>query len=158
MLDRMRALFGGERHAQRDEAAERDRLQLAAAALMVEGACSDGDFDESERNLIRDLLRDRFGLSAMDASELVEEGHKAVVESSETYGFTRVLKDELDADERIRVIEMLWEVAYADGHVHHYEANLVRRVAGLLFVADRDSGAARKRVEQRMRQTVQPPR
>ena len=53
-------------------------------------------------------------------------------------------------EERVKIIEMLWEVAYADGVVHHYEANLIRRINGLLYVSDRDSGAARKRVAARL--------
>ena len=84
---------------------------------------------------------------AVDAEALIEEGRGAVDESTELYGMIRVVRDHLAPEERIRIIEMLWEVAYADGDVDDYEANLVRRVAGLLYVPDRDSGAARKRVE-----------
>lgn len=57
-----------------------------------------------------------------------------------------MIKDRFDEKERIRLVEMLWEVVYADGQAHDYEANLLRRIAGLIYVADRDSGAARKRV------------
>jgi uncharacterized tellurite resistance protein B-like protein len=86
-------------------------------------------------------------MHAADAEALIQEGRGAVDESTELYGMIRVVRDHLAPEERIRIIEMLWEVAYADGSVDDYEANLVRRVAGLLYVPDRDSGAARKRVE-----------
>jgi len=123
-----------------------DDLHLAAAALLVETACMDGHVDEAELDTIAALLESRFGLNADEARTLIEAGHKAIADSGQLYGFTRIIKDRFSDEERIRLIEMLWEVAYADGHVHHYESSLVRRVAGLIYVTDRDSGAARKRV------------
>jgi uncharacterized tellurite resistance protein B-like protein len=56
-----------------------------------------------------------------------------------------VIKDSFDQEERVELMEMLWEVVYADGALHHLEANLMRRIAGLIFVPDRESGEARKR-------------
>jgi Tellurite resistance protein TerB len=67
--------------------------------------------------------------------------------STDFYQVTRIIKDRLEPDQRAAIIEMLWEVAYADGEVHDYEANLM--VAGLLHVEDRDAGEARRRVLQR---------
>ena len=60
------------------------------------------------------------------------------------------VKDGFDQEERIRLIEMLWEVAYADGELHDYEASLMRRITGLLYISDRDSGEARQRVLARL--------
>jgi len=79
-------------------------------------------------------------------AELIEEAEATVADANELYTLARTVKDGVDIDERTAIIEMLWEVAYADGEVHDYEANLVRRLAGLLYVSDRDSGEARKRV------------
>jgi uncharacterized tellurite resistance protein B-like protein len=76
----------------------------------------------------------------------VEQHHDA----NRVYAATRLIRDAFSDAERIDMMEMLWEVAYADGELHDYEANLVRRVAGLLYVRDRDSGIARKRVIERM--------
>jgi uncharacterized tellurite resistance protein B-like protein len=100
----------------------------------------------AEQATIAALLQNHFELSAQDTSDLMDEGRKAVADSNELYGFTRIIKDHFSEDERIRMIEMLWEVAYSDGQLHHFEANLVRRVAGLIYVSDRESGDARKRV------------
>jgi uncharacterized tellurite resistance protein B-like protein len=63
---------------------------------------------------------------------------------------TRAIVDRFDEAERVGMIEMLWEVVYADGRVDDYEANLLRRVGGLIYVSDRDRGEARKRVEARL--------
>ncbi len=125
-------------------------LQLATAALLVEAACMDGHFDQRERATIAALLAGQFGLAARDVAELVGEGQKAAQDSSQIYAFTRVVKDLFSDRERVRMIEMLWEVVYADGRVDEYESNLMRRVAGLLYVPDRESGEARKRVRQKL--------
>ena len=151
MIGRIRALLrgdgdglGGAGHHGTDE------LTLATAALLVEAAVMDGDFSQAERRTIGGLLVGRFGLDEAEVADALDAAGEAVRDSSQLYAFTRVIKDRFDHDERVRMIEMLWEVAYADGHVHDYEASLVRRVAGLVYVPDRESGEARKRVLQRL--------
>lgn len=135
----------------RDEpAGGESRIRLAAAALLVEAALLDGHMDEGERAHILDLLGGHFALDADQAAQLLAEAVAAVGDSVQLHGFTKAVKDNFDAGERIRLIEMLWQVAYADGHLHDYEANLVRRVAGLLYVPDQESGAARKRALARL--------
>lgn len=125
------------------------RLKLAAAALMVRAASLDGDFGAAERDTIRRLLRERFTLSADDTAALIAEADAMQEDSTQILPFTRALKDALDEAERIRLVEMLWEVVLADGVLHDYEANLMRRLAGLLYVSDQQSGAARLRVQTR---------
>jgi uncharacterized tellurite resistance protein B-like protein len=128
----------------------REELQLAAAALMVEAARMDDQFDPAERARIEALLAQRFGLAADEAQELLALAERTAAESVEWQGFTRVIKERLAPAERIGVIEMLWEVVYADGRLHDYEASLLRRVTGLLYVSDYESGEARKRVLARL--------
>ena len=78
------------------------------------------------------------------------KAQQAVHQSVELYGITRVLKDHLNHEERLELMEMLWQVIYADGFVHDYEANLVRRVAGLLYIPDKEVGLARKNAFERL--------
>ena len=120
-------------------------LQVAAAALLVEAAQMDADFDAVERRKILDLVRARFELTEVEAESLLELADHKVANASQLYSFTRVVKDNFDHEERVELIEMLWEVVYADGTLHDLEASLMRRIAGLIFVPDRESGAARKR-------------
>jgi uncharacterized tellurite resistance protein B-like protein len=127
-----------------------DEVQLATAALMVEAARLDSDFDEKERRAIETLLTERFDLDEEEVTYLIEAATIAADESNQLYGFARNIKDQFSSEERIQMIEMLWEVAYADGVLHDYEASLLRRVAGLIYVPDRDSGLARKRVLERL--------
>lgn len=145
MMRRLQALLTGDADAARDAGGE-DDVRVAAAALLVEAACMDGKVDSQERRVIAAVLAAHFGLGAEEAAALLAAAEKAVEGTEQIYAFTRVIKDSFSEDERVRMIEMLWEVAYADGTLHDYEANLVRRICGLIYVPDRLSGAARKRV------------
>lgn len=124
--------------------------QVAAAALMVEAARLDGSFETEERCTIGRLLVQRFSLPPVLAEQLLERAERSATESVAWQGFTRAIKEALAPEERIGIIEMLWEVAYADGELHDYEASLLRRVAGLLYVDDKASGEARLRVMERL--------
>jgi uncharacterized tellurite resistance protein B-like protein len=110
----------------------------------------DDTFDADERGRIGQLIQDRFGLSAAEAADLLAGAEQAASASVEWQGFTSAIKEGFDHAERVELIEMLWEVAYADGQLHDYEASLLRRIAGLLYVGDRESGEARKRVLARL--------
>ena len=116
---------------------------------MVEAARLDGSFSDVERTASA-LLVDRFQLSPWLAVELLARAERTATESVAWQGFTQAIKDGLAPEERIGVIEMLWEVVYADGQLHDYEASLLRRVTGLLYVSDRESGEARVRVMERL--------
>jgi uncharacterized tellurite resistance protein B-like protein len=146
MLDRIRRLLAGQPQEARFAAHSFAERQLAAAALMVEAATMDDTFDQTERVRIGQLIRERFELSAAEAEDLLAEAEHAASASVEWHGFTSAIKEGFDHGERVELIEMLWDVAYADGQLHDYEASLLRRIAGLLYVSDRESGEARKRV------------
>ena len=121
-------------------------LHLAAAGLLVEAATADADYGAGQRAVIVSLCRDQFGLTQADAEELVAEAEEEAKDTSELYGFTRTVREQMPPEERVQIIEMLWEVVYADGVLHDYEAGLLRRICGLIYVEDQESGAARKRV------------
>ena len=117
---------------------------------MVEAARLDEKFDEAERTAIATVVKRHFGLDDAEAAELIEAASEAQAESSQLLSFTRAVKDAYPPEERVEIIEMLWEVAYADGELHPYEANLLRRIGGLIYVSDRERGEARKRVLARL--------
>lgn len=151
MIKRFKALFGDKNPAK--HACGRlslEEYQVATAAVLVEAAQLDNHFDAEERAKIHDLVAHRFGLDSAEAEALIEAAEQAVAHAKPLHGFTRTIKDAFDHDARIELLEMLWEVAYADGRLHDYEASLIRRVTGLLHVSDRESGAARKRALERL--------
>lgn len=147
MLSRIKAFFADIEAPTNDAGRphQADELQLAAAALLVEAARMDDSFDAREMAKVKELLRARFGLEEDEAEGLLEAAESQVAESHQLFAFTRVVNARFSYEERIELMEMLWQVAYADGQLHDYEANLMRRVAGLIHVSDRDSGDARKR-------------
>jgi uncharacterized tellurite resistance protein B-like protein len=126
-----------------------DRLQIAVAALLVQAASMDDHFEAAERGAIEALLTSRFKLGRDSVGRLIAAAEAASSGTTQLYPFVRLVVERLDEGERIDLIEMLWEVAYADGVLHPDEDALVRRIAGLVYVSDRDRGEARKRVLER---------
>lgn len=152
MIDRIKRLFAaaGSLAPTPSPSDGFNELHLAAAALLAEVAMSDDGFDDDERAAIRGLVAGRFGLSQSEAAALVEAAEKRAADSTHLLRFTRVIKDNYTPQERIDLIEMIWEVVYADGVLHDHEHSLLRRIAGLIYVSDRDRGDARKRVVARL--------
>lgn len=121
--------------------------KLAAAALMVEVASHDGQFSRVEREHILHLLENKLGLSSADALELFVEALAAQNEANHMLGFTRKIKDHFDEAGREKILALLWEVVFVDGVEDPYESNLMRRVAGLLYISDKRSGQIRKKIQ-----------
>jgi uncharacterized tellurite resistance protein B-like protein len=147
-FDRLRAALDGTRGAAAGTP-KQDALQLASAALLVHAARIDGTKDGAELDRLSSLLRDRFDLDEAEVEQLLSSAREAAERSPQLFGFTQTINARFSHEERLELIEMLWEVVYADGEVHAYEANLMRRIAGLLHVPDPESGDARKRVLKR---------
>ena len=124
--------------------------EMAAATLLVEAASLDGSIGEPEMETIRRLVIERFEMNRQEAELLFAEAKKVQANSNQLVRFTKAVKDHYDEDERIELIEMLWEVVYADRVLHEYESNLMRRVGGLIYVSDRDRGLAARRVRRRL--------
>ena len=122
-----------------------DALATAVAALLIEAARMDDDFDAAERATIERLLAERFSLAPADVQALVAEAERTVRNSTQFFPFTQQICRRLAPEARVQIIEMLWEVAYADGVLDPQEDMLLRRIAGLIYVPDGERGAARKR-------------
>jgi len=125
-------------------------LRIAAAALLLDAASMDDHIEEVERAAIEGILIRQFGLGPAQARQLIATASAAQAESTQLLRFTRVVKDTMPLEDREKLMEWLWEVVYADGIEHNLEANLMRRIAGLIYVDDKSSGAARKRVRRRL--------
>ena len=152
MINRIKTLLAGEgaRKASVSETQAENEVQLAAAALLVEAAWQDETFDGAERARVLDLVRARFDLTAEEAGTLLTAAEKSVEDSTQILTFTRTIKDRFTPEERIEMVEMLWQVVYADGVLHDHEAALMRQIGGLVYVSDRDRGVARKRALARL--------
>lgn len=128
-------------------------LRLAVAALLVHCMAVDGEISASERAALRRLLERRYALSGDELERLVAEAKAAEAEAVDLYGFTSVIKRATSEEERIRLVEQLWEMAYADGESHEFEDNLLWRVSELLGVDRRTRIASRIAVAENAKAT-----
>ncbi len=132
--------------AQTAEPLADDDARLALTALLVRVARTDGIYDPAEASRIERIISTRYGLDAAGTTELRQQAEALEAEAPDTVRFTRAIKDAVSLEDRIGVIEALWDVVMADGVREDEENALLRLVANLLGVNDRDSNMARKRV------------
>lgn len=125
---------------------DEDDYRLAAAALLVHAAHIDGAITPPEKQKLRDMVKQRFDLDDDDADALILEATAAEQEAIDLYKFTARLNRTLDEKGRARMIEMMWQIAYADGVASEFEDNLIWRAADLLHVPRRERIALRNRV------------
>jgi uncharacterized tellurite resistance protein B-like protein len=123
--------------------------KLALAALLVRIARSDGTYAPIETARIEQALSRRYGLSPADATGLRREAERLEADAPDTVRFTRALKDAVAHDDRMSLMEAMWDVALADGTRDDDEEALMRLVANLLGLTDVDSAIARRRVNRR---------
>ena len=136
-------LTGGDKHPARFEETD---YRLAAAALMIHATTIEGPAKPVEQDRLRELLKARFALDDAATEELVEAATRAEHEAVDLYHFTSLINRSLDEEGRRGIVEMMWEVVFADGHVSEFEDNLMWRAADLLGVSSRDRIALRQRV------------
>ena len=120
--------------------------RLALTALLVRVARSDGDYAASEIIRITRIVEARYNLSHDAAEALRMDAETLESEAPDTVRFTRAIKDAVPYEERVAVIEALWQVALADGERESHEDSLLRLVSNFLGISDRDSALARQRV------------
>jgi uncharacterized tellurite resistance protein B-like protein len=147
MLEEIKRLFaelhGGGKHSSRFDA---DDYRVAAAALLVHVATLDHDLTGPARQKLGALLMAQFSLTEALTDELIAAAVAADREAVDFYHFTHLLMRTLDERARLRVVEMLWEMAIADGAISEFEDNVMWRVADLLAVSARDRITLRQQV------------
>ena len=142
----LRILTGSDDHAR---IVERNDPAFALAVLLIETARSDDRVTEREQRIIEQALARRFGLQPFETAHLVQAARQGAGQATDLYHFTRIVVQHFSEEERVGVIEMLWDVAYSDGALSGDEDTLIRRVAGLIYVSDRDRGEAKRRARER---------
>jgi len=129
------------------EAAEH-MLQLATAVMLVEVMRADTSFHEGEREAVRAALRDKFALSADEAQRLAELAEVTARDATDLFSFTSRINERFDMPQKLRMVEHMWRVAYADGHLGDHERHVLWRVADLLHVPQGAYAHARLRAQQ----------
>ena len=144
MIKKIQGLLGlGSEAASGDD--DVDDIQLAAAALLVEVATVDKDFDSAERARILAFVQERFALEEEVAAQLLAKAEAEVEGSVQLYAITSAIRQGLSYEDRVELMECLWHVAYADGDADSFEDQLMRRIGELIYVTDRDRGETRKK-------------
>lgn len=121
------------------------RPDLAVAALLIEAAQVDGSIPESERQVIRRLIRDHFHLPETESDTLLRIAEGEFAAALDDWVFTQAVRENFSMEERGTILEMLWQVVYADGTLVHFEDALLHRIAKALHLSDDEADAARER-------------
>src|SRR6201747_1098444 len=120
--------------------------RLAATALLVHVISIDGDPSEAEKRKLHSLIESRFGLDPGTADKLIASATLVEGEAVDLYHFTSVIMRSVNEEGRLRIVEMMWELVYADGQVSEFEDNVVWRAADLLAVSSRDRVELKHRI------------
>ena len=112
--------------------------RLAATALLIHVISLDGEPSDTEKRKLHALLEFRFGLDPGTADRLIADATLVEGEAVDLYHFTSIIMREVDEQGRLRIVEMMWELVYADGYVSEFEDNIVWRAADLLGISSRD--------------------
>lgn len=133
-----------------DQAGKHDQhsLQLATAALLFEMLRADHEEHPDEYAELERVLQDSFSLSAAETRQLAQLAEQEAADAVSLYQFTGLINQHFSAGEKVQLVEMLWQVAYADGRLDRYEEALVRKIAELLHVPHRDFIQAKHRVQE----------
>jgi uncharacterized tellurite resistance protein B-like protein len=140
MLDGLRQFIADvvSPHTHGDRAFDENGYQLAATALLIHVISLDGEPSDVEKRKLHSLIESRFGLDPGTADQLIRSATLAEGEAVDLYHFTSVIMREVNEEGRLRIVEMMWELVYADGAVSEFEDNVVWRAADLLGISSRD--------------------
>ncbi len=140
MLDGLRQFIADvvSPEAPRGRAFDDNDYRLAATALLVHVISLDGEPSAVESRKLHSLIESRFGLDRGTADKLIASATKVEGDAVDLYHFTSVIMRQLDEAGRLKIVEMMWEIAYADGAVSEFEDNVVWRAADLLGISSRD--------------------
>ncbi|HQR22585.1 MAG TPA: TerB family tellurite resistance protein [Burkholderiaceae bacterium] len=146
MLNALRDFF--DRHIAAPPAGEeRHSIQLATAALLVEVARIDSDTSAEERDVVLRAVRERFELPEGEASALIELAEAEMRQATDYFQFTSLVNRHFTPEQKLRIVELMWRVAYADAALSAHENHLMRRIGDLLHIPHGDFIAAKMRAQ-----------
>jgi len=119
---------------------------ILIASLLIHAAKIDDNYTNFEKEIIKKALMGLYKIKTNEADKLLELAEKKEQVSNQIIEFTREIKKN-SMEFRLKIIEILWKIVYSDGSSDSYESNLIRRVCGLLYISDRDSGMIKLKVK-----------
>ena len=136
-----------EENIQNDEV----KALYSIVALLVEAASIDGEIGNDEKNQIENILIERLNLDKIETEKILEQAISESEEQIEIWSKTNDIRKELDYEERLNIFELMWEIVLVDDVIDVFEAQLMRRVSGLLYISDIDSGNCKKRAIEKLK-------
>ena len=130
--------FGNQSSDSENQEEEKDIINNACAALLIETALADKVFNTEEIDSMKKTLREVYEIDEKDLDELISESEKKVSESTSLYEYTRLINDLCDYQDKLKLIQNLWAIAFADKHLDKYEEYLIRKISDLLYVSHSD--------------------
>ena len=124
--------------------------RILIISLLIHAARIDENYADSEKNIISKAIVDLYKIKPEEAAKLLELAEKKERESNQIVEFTREIK-KYTMEFRLKIIEIIWKIVYADGTNDNYESNLIRRICGLLYISDKDSGIIKKKIKNMMK-------
>jgi len=120
--------------------------RVLVVSLLIHAARIDENYTDSEKNIISKAIVNLYKIKSEEADKLIELAEKKEKESNQIVEFTREIK-KYSMEFRLKIIEIIWKIVYSDGTNDNYESNLIRRICGLLYVSDKDSGIIKKKIQ-----------
>jgi uncharacterized tellurite resistance protein B-like protein len=147
MLNSIRDFFDRHIGATPTSSAERHSIQLATAALLVEVARIDSQLTEAERAAVLRAVREKFEIPADEAASLIALAEAEMKQASDYFQFTSLVNRHFTQEQKLRIIELMWRVAYADAELSAHENHLMRKIGDLLHIPHGDYIAAKMRAQ-----------
>ena len=123
-----------------------DYKNILVAALLIHAAKVDENYSDIEKKIIKEALINLNNINSDQAEELMKLAEKKEEESNQMLEFTREIKKH-PMEFRLKIIEIIWKIVYSDGTNDNYESNLIRRICGLLYISDKDSGIIKNKIK-----------
>ena len=114
-------------------------------ALLIHAAKIDENYTENEKKIIKKVIMDLNEVSSNQADELLKLAEKKERESNQIIEFTKEIK-KYSMEFKLKIVEIIWKIVYSDGTNDDYESNLIRRICGLLYISDKDSGIIKEKI------------
>ncbi|HSR63688.1 MAG TPA: TerB family tellurite resistance protein [Gammaproteobacteria bacterium] len=147
MLDTIKSFFEQNIHPEQEEDLDH-QLKLATAALLIEMMQQDHKIREVERETVRDTLQKEFDLTTEETDELFRLAAEEADDAVDYHQFTSLIARHCSQEQKIKVVEYLWRIAYSDRHLDALEEHMIRRLADLIYVSHRDFIQTRHKVEE----------
>ena len=119
---------------------------ILVAALLIHAAKIDENYTDAEKKIIKKALMELNSISSDQTDDLIKLAEKKEEESNQIVEFTKEIK-KYSMEFRLKIIEVIWKIVYSDGTSDNYEASLIRRICGLLYISDKDNGIIKTKIQ-----------